>query len=195
MVQCDVILETFKKVPVFGFDELKSKEKYPNYFSLSYTDDIAASSLVSLAVAMKWKTISVIGNPANPFGMGGLIGINQSISRVRPIERQPRIVSYVPFSESADQDELVRVVTRASMPNPDGYLISSPGPLTRSILNVAAQVNLAPGNVFLSPTRWLATEKVELLLQIILHKQGSTLHHVRFCCSSVFERISSCVSG
>ena len=160
------LLETFESVPIIGFAsaaELKSKEKFPNYFSLSYTDDIASASLVSLSVAMRWKTISVIGTPANSFGMGGLIGINQSISRVRPVDRQPRIVSYEMFPENADQDELVRVITRASMPNPDGYFISSPGPLTRSILKVAAQEHVAPGNITTrSPTRWLATEKVEI---------------------------------
>ena len=176
------LLETFQKVPLIGFAsaaQLKSKEKFPNYFSLSYTDDIAASSLISLAVAMKWKTISVMGNPVNPFGMGGLIGINQSISRIRPIERRPRIVSYIPFSENADQDELVRVVTKASMPNPDGYLISSPGPLTRSILNVAAQVNIAPGNISTSPTRWLATEKVEITSSDNITQSGAQ-HYVSY---------------
>ena len=66
------------------------------------------------------------------------------------------------------------------MSNPDGYLISSPGPLTRSILNVAAQVNLAPGNISsLSPTRWLATEKVEITASDNITQTGAQ-HYVTY---------------
>lgn len=174
------LLEAFEDIPVIGFasaTELNSRETYSNYFSLSYTDDVAAASLISLAVSMGWKTLSVIGTPSNPFGMGGLIGINQSISRVRPIEHQPRIVSYIPFNDESEDPDLV--VNRASKMNPDGYIISSPGPLTRIILNAAARRNVAPGNISArSPTNWLATEKVEITDEIT---QKGAQQYVTYC--------------
>ena len=56
------LLETFKKVPVIGFASAveEIEREISKLFLPFYTDDIAASSLVSLAVAMKWKTISVM---------------------------------------------------------------------------------------------------------------------------------------
>ena len=158
----------------------------PQFIRPSYCDGNAAATLVSLAKELGWKTVALIGTPANAFGAGGIEGVKAGL---RSIPGAPRLSTFQPFAVGATQKELTSPLLAAAKTKPDGWIISAPGPDTRAVFQAAAALGLAPGNSSAAataagrrraraqgrrePIRWLATEKVELGTPDVLARAGA----------------------
>ena len=67
------------------------------------------------------------------------------------------------FESGASNAELQAAVNRAASMHPDGFIVSAPGPDTRSVFRAAAVTGHVPAaDKGVSPPLWLATEKVEI---------------------------------
>ena len=134
--------------------------KYPFFFRTGYSDLHAASLLVdNIARTLGWSRIALLGTPENAFGLSGIQGVNASVERTAGME----ILEYVPFRVGASNAELQAAVNRAASMHPDGFIVSAPGPDTRSVFRAAAVSGPGPAaDKGGSPPLWLATEKVEI---------------------------------
>ena len=139
---------------------LDDPEKYPFFFRTGYSDLHAATLLVeNVARTLGWSRIALLGTPENAFGLSGIQGVNASVGRMAGME----ILVYVPFRVGASDTELQAAVNRAASMQPDGYIISAPGPDTRSVFRAAASTGHVPAmKNGISRPMWLATEKVEI---------------------------------
>ena len=133
-------------------------DNYKQFFRVGYRDADAAAILVSnVAQTLGWNEIALIGTESNDFGLGGIAGINRSVAASGDAIS---IVYYESLDVGAAQEDVEAAVLRAAAAKPDGgYVISAPGPDTRSILRAAGAMNVtAPPH---GRPLWLATEKVE----------------------------------
>ena len=158
--KCDLRAFGAAALGVSSAASLDDPVKYPFFFRTGYSDLHAASLLVdNIARTLGWSRIALLGTPENAFGLSGIQGVNASVERTAGME----ILEYVPFRVGASNAELQAAVNRAASMHPDGFIVSAPGPDTRSVFRAAAVTGHVPAaDKGVSPPLWLATEKVEI---------------------------------
>lgn len=171
----NVALDVMRKVPfppgtvALGSSGASSLDEHPHFFRTGYRDEDTASVLIDhVAQTLGWRTIALIGMPSNEFGLSGIIGVNRSVAASNGVVS---VIHYESVQANDTDFDLQAAVRRMAAAQPDGFIISAPGPSTRSVLRAAAVTNNTAA--LHGEPRWLATEKVEFPTNDVEGRRGA----------------------